>query len=85
MAKKERWLKARLRDRDKDIEQAIDARDLSYGEISDLVREGVRRVLFGRQESYAADVSEIQAEINQVEREPSPEELNSMLDDLINF
>lgn len=43
---KEDWLKARLRARDWDIKAELEHRKLSYGEMADIVRDGVRRVLF---------------------------------------
>lgn len=35
-------LRARLRPRDKDIKQAIELLDLEQGELSDLIRDGMR-------------------------------------------
>lgn len=43
---KEEWLKARIRKRDKDIREELERRQLTFGEMADLVREGVRMILF---------------------------------------
>ena len=43
---KDLWLKARLRERDWDIIAELERRNLKQGELSDMVRDGMRRVLF---------------------------------------
>jgi hypothetical protein len=41
-------LKARLRKRDKDIQQAVDKLKLEEGELADMVRDGFRLMLLAR-------------------------------------
>jgi hypothetical protein len=47
MAKSEDWLRARLRPRDYDIREELEKLNLAPGERSDLIRDGVRIILFG--------------------------------------
>lgn len=63
---KEQWLKARLRERDWDIMAELDRRQLTYGEMADIVRDGVRRVLFDRDDPGRIDrlVHELRREVH---------------------
>ncbi|WP_041272374.1 hypothetical protein [Desulfitobacterium hafniense] len=62
---KEQWLKARLRERDWDIMAELDRRQLTYGEMADIVRDGVRRVLFDRDDPGRIDrlIEELRREV----------------------
>ncbi len=63
---KELWLKARLRERDWDIMIELERRQLTYGEMADIVRDGVRRVLFDRDDPRRVDrlIHELRREAN---------------------
>jgi len=41
-------LRARIRKRDKDIRQAVECLKLEEGEMADMVRDGIRRILIER-------------------------------------
>ena len=62
---KEQWLKARIRERDWDIMAELERRNLTYGEMADIVRDGVRRVLFDRDDPRRVDrlVHELRREV----------------------
>lgn len=70
---KEQWLKARLRERDWDIMAELDRRQLSYGEMADIIRDGVRRVLFDRDDPRRVDrlVQELRREVRGSLNHPS--------------
>lgn len=83
----EDFLKARLRKRDRDIKQEIkrrrDANLITEGELSDIIREGVRRVLFS-EEKVSRTFDPILAELKEKDL-GVPENVEALVDDLILF
>ncbi|MHB1651698.1 MAG: hypothetical protein ACYCVD_04365 [Desulfitobacteriaceae bacterium] len=76
------FLKARLRPRDWDIREELRNRKFATGELSDIIREGVRRVLFAEEKPKALDP--VFAELK--EKDPGiPEDVEALVDDLMSF
>lgn len=84
----EGWLKARIRKRDKDIEMELKRLNLAYGEEADIIREGVRWVLFHKNRSEMPISKPLFTEIDSYLPEIAPDipkNVESLLNDLINF
>lgn len=80
----ELWLKARIRKRDHDIRDEINRRNLSFGEMADMVREGVRLVLFKKGKDQVSSSDPIFASLN--EKIPDvPEDAEASVDRLFSF
>jgi hypothetical protein len=80
----ELWLRARVRPRDYDIKEELERRKFTSGEISEMIRDGFRMVLFG-QNKKAMGLDPILGELTEKEPNIQESDIEALVDNLIRF
>jgi hypothetical protein len=79
----ELWLKARVRPRDYDIRDELERRQFAPGEISEMVRDGFRMVLFGNSNRLTEDL--VFSELKEKDPDILDSDIEALVDNLIKF
>jgi hypothetical protein len=79
----ELWLKARIRPRDHDIKEALESRQFAQGEISEMIRDGFRMVLFGNATRPTEDL--VFSELKEKDPDILDSDIEALVDNLIKF